>query len=180
MTHVCRMASMKEVMLYGGAAKCAVPSDWIDAASFRDVPDHQEVYMHPTAEGEQSVIIEILQYEETVTDENAAAYYFNDLANADGASSAELDQTQSNVSKVDIFGSEVIRIDFAGVQMKAKLGPTSPTMPVHVLMSVIRAVNIHSDILITCHAFPEFSANIRSVHKAIVDSLRFVDKSLFD
>ena len=170
---------MKKVELYGGAATCMMPSDWVDASAFRDVPDHQEVYMHPHAEGEQSVIIEILQYDDNLTDDSAAAYYFNDLANADGASSADIDIKRTRCLSTDVFGVSVRRGDISGVHMKAKLGPNSPKMPVVVLMSVIRATNIHSDILVTCHALPEFAKAIENVHESIVDSLRFVDKSLF-
>ncbi len=170
---------MKEVALYGGAAKCMMPSDWVDASSFRDVPDHQEVYMHPTAKGEQSVIIEILQYDDKLPDDKAAEYYFNDLANADGAPSVEIDANRTKTSMVEMFGVPVTRGDISGVHMKAKLGPSSPTSPVMVLMSVIRAVNIGSDILVTCHSFPEFLSEIRDVHDSIIDSLRFVDKRLF-
>lgn len=170
---------MKEVSLYGGAAKCMVPSDWVDASTFRDVPDHQEVFMHPHAVGEQSVIIEILEYDDKLSDNDAAAYYFNDLANADGATSAEIDASKTRVIPVEVFGASVSRCDVSGVHMKAKLGPSSPTMPVIVLMSVIRAVNIHSDILVTCHALPEFASAIESVHRSVADTLRFVDRSLF-
>jgi len=170
---------MKEVALYGGAAKCMIPSDWVDASSFRDVPDHQEVFMHPHAVGEQSVIIEILEYDQTLPDDKAAAYYFNDLANADGASSTEIDADRTRISTVNIFGTTVPRCDIAGIHMKAKLGPNSPTKPVVVLMSVIRAVNIHSDILVTSHALPEYGSAIRNVHESVLDSLRFIEKSLF-
>lgn len=170
---------MKEVKLYGGAATCMMPADWLDASNFRDVPDHQEVYIHPTGDGEQSVIIEILQYDDKLTDDEAGAYYFNDLANADGANSSIIDVNHAPTSKVDILGGLATRVDTSGVHMKAKLGPASPTMPIVVLMSLIRAPHIDSDILITCHSLRETSSEIRKVHDSIVGSLRFLDNSLF-
>jgi hypothetical protein len=170
---------MKEVELFGGAAKCMLPPDWLDASSFRDVPDHQEVFIHPTAKGEQSVIIEILEYEAKITDCEAGTYYFNDLANADGASSSTIDENIASLSEREIFGQGVTVISISGVQVKGKLGPESPTVPVVVLMSLIRAPHIHSDILVTCHSFPEFASEIHVIHNSVMGTLRFVDEGLF-
>jgi hypothetical protein len=46
--------------------------------SLLKVPDHQEVYVD--RESDMSLIVELLAYEETVSDDLAAAHYFNDLA----------------------------------------------------------------------------------------------------
>lgn len=42
------------------------------------VPDHQEVYVD--RDSEMSLIVELLSYDEDVSDDQAAAHYYNDLA----------------------------------------------------------------------------------------------------
>ena len=44
------------------------------------VPDHQEVFADEVSEA--SVIVEILSHDKTVSDSDAAAHYFNDMAQA--------------------------------------------------------------------------------------------------
>lgn len=169
----------KEVTLFGGAAKCLVPSDWVDASTFRDVPDHQEVYMHPTAKGEQSVIIEILLYDETLADTEAGEYYFRDLGNADDASSMEIFRTSCERKDVEVFEFVAKRIDTDGIQVKGKLGSSSVSSPVVVLMSLFRIPQLNSDILITCHALTDNRLEIQEVYHLVSDSLCFLDRSLF-
>jgi hypothetical protein len=169
----------KEVSLYGGSATCMMPATWVDASSLRDVPDHQEVYVHPEAQFEQSVIIEILQYESSFPDTDAGMHFFNDLANADGSTSIEIDATRNASEKVKFLELDVTQIHVQGVQTKAKTGPASEMGPVFVLMDVIRVPRFDSDILVTCHSLPEGRANIEVIHEGIVRSLRFRDSSLF-
>ena len=64
--------------LFGGAITMSLPDNFEDVSSLRQVPDHQEVFVDKLTE--TSLIVEILNYEETITDENAASYYFEDLA----------------------------------------------------------------------------------------------------
>ena len=45
---------------------------------FRTVPDHQEVFVD--ADTDQCVIVDIVQYQSDVADEDAGAYFFNNLA----------------------------------------------------------------------------------------------------
>jgi Ran-interacting Mog1 protein len=49
---------MREVALFGGAARVMLPARMEDVSDFRPVPDHQEVYTDASAD--QSVIVEIL------------------------------------------------------------------------------------------------------------------------
>jgi hypothetical protein len=64
--------------LYGGAITITLPDSFKDVSDLRPVPDHQEVYLdqHTSA----SFIIEILNYEDSITNDMAASYYFDDLA----------------------------------------------------------------------------------------------------
>ncbi|KGG50833.1 hypothetical protein DI09_53p50 [Mitosporidium daphniae] len=44
--------------LFGGALQVALPSGFIDASQFRQIPDHQEVYL--SQDSETSIIVELL------------------------------------------------------------------------------------------------------------------------
>jgi len=167
------------VELYGGAAKCLMPVGWIDASTLREIPDHQEVYLHPEAHFEQSVIIEILQFESNVSDADASSHFFNDLGLADGSLQSDLEHSKTTFSPVVFLSSQATRIHFEGVQLKAKVGSSSPVNPVLVYMELIRVPELGSDILVTCHSLPDGKNEIEAVHRLVVDSLEFLDKSLF-
>ena len=168
----------KDVPLFGGAAHCNVPSVWIDASLLRDIPSHQEVYVHK--EGGESVIIEILQHEESVSDEAAGEFFFKDLADADAAVSWQLDSA-SSVQPCSFLGAPGTRIDVSGVQVKGKSGPHAVAAPVGVFMTVFRSPQFQSDILVTCHFDnPTDESHNRTVAQTIADSLQFTDAALFD
>lgn len=66
--------------LFGGALSCDVPADWRDVSDIRQVPDHQEVWQEMDG---SVLIVEILQRQE-IDDQNAALFFFNDLAESNG------------------------------------------------------------------------------------------------
>jgi hypothetical protein len=71
--------------LYGGAIVAAVPPSFVDVSAFRTVPDYQEV-LADTREGrDASFIVELLDREEEATDADAAVFYFNQMAEDNGA-----------------------------------------------------------------------------------------------
>ena len=51
---------MAEVQLFGGAITCLFPAEFEDISSIRQVPDHQEVYVHRGFDS--SFIVEVLEY----------------------------------------------------------------------------------------------------------------------
>ena len=68
--------------LFGGALVCQIPDDWRDVSDVRQVPDHQECWQ----DGEGRVwVVEILDRHAAVADAGAAAFFFHDLAQANGA-----------------------------------------------------------------------------------------------
>ena len=84
---------IKRRELFGGAIAIAIPSEWRDVSLVRQVPDHQECYQDCTFhDGSKShlkgtggcLIIEILGRENEIKDENAAMFFFRDLAEANG------------------------------------------------------------------------------------------------
>lgn len=70
-------------------------------SNFREVPDHQEVWAD--ANTDQSIIIEILAYEPTVTDDNVLAFHWNELASSNGATGEH-----SQITATQILAPEMV------------------------------------------------------------------------
>jgi Ran-interacting Mog1 protein len=78
---------MIERQLFGGALSCQIPADWIDVSDIRQVPDHQECW-RDDGDGTSApslLVVEILEWQPEIANENAAAYYFQNLAEANDA-----------------------------------------------------------------------------------------------
>jgi hypothetical protein len=109
--------SFTEIPLYGGAMTVDLPSQFADTRSvlkfhpsvsrhaplttnsqIREVPDHQEVYID--TDGYSSVVVEILEYVDKPSDEEALQYHFADLVDGTGDSTNMLDQGTAVMSKV--------------------------------------------------------------------------------
>jgi hypothetical protein len=58
--------------LFGGALSCLLPPGAKDVSEVRQIPDNQEVLVHE--ETDQSIVIELLEYEEAVDGEQAVKY----------------------------------------------------------------------------------------------------------
>lgn len=80
--HLSSISDSKSTLrdLFGGAITMNIPESYKDVSDLRQVPDHQEVYLDQRSTA--SFIVEILSYEDSVPDDNAAAYFFDDLAQA--------------------------------------------------------------------------------------------------
>ncbi|RLN54374.1 hypothetical protein BBJ28_00009724 [Nothophytophthora sp. Chile5] len=74
--------------LFGGALSCEIPEGFADVSSFRQVPDNQEVFAN--AATDQCVIVELLQFESSVSDAASAQYFFNEIAQANGCGPDEV------------------------------------------------------------------------------------------
>jgi hypothetical protein len=160
--------------LFGGAASCEVPQDWIDVSTLRDVPDNQEVFVDRT--GDVSAIVEILEYQKNVADKDAAVFFFNDLADADHAQSTQIDEVGEVVPWTLLPGTTgSCMIEIKGQQVKAKSGPGRDPTNVFVFISVFRAPSVNADILVTTHA----ASDLTEVHRRISQSLNFTDPHLF-
>lgn len=59
------------------------PNHVVDVSELREIPDNQEVFAH--AHTDQSLIVELLEYQAEVEDEHAAAYHFQDIAGSNRA-----------------------------------------------------------------------------------------------
>jgi len=94
------MYQLRPRPLYGGAITLGVPQPWRDLSDVRQVPDHQEVWQDCTIEGTVSglggdqarsegtgavLVVEILDRQSGVADEDAGRFFFEDLADSNGA-----------------------------------------------------------------------------------------------
>ncbi|TRZ03582.1 hypothetical protein DNTS_013497 [Danionella cerebrum] len=64
--------------LFGGALSAVIPPNSKDISELREIPDNQEVFAH--SQTDQSIIIELLEYQSQVQDAEAARYHFEDVA----------------------------------------------------------------------------------------------------
>ena len=78
------MASARQTPLFGGAITCSIPIHWRDVSTVRQVPDNQEVYQDCTEETGAVLVVEILQHQADVKNEDAAMFFFGDLAESNG------------------------------------------------------------------------------------------------
>ncbi|CAG5862565.1 unnamed protein product [Menidia menidia] len=69
--------------LFGGALSAVVPPGALDVSELRDIPDNQEVFAHRHTD--QSLIVELLEYQAQVSDQEAARYHFEDIAGSNKA-----------------------------------------------------------------------------------------------
>ncbi|XP_067368545.1 ran guanine nucleotide release factor [Channa argus] len=69
--------------LFGGALSAVVPHSATDISDLREIPDNQEVFAH--AHTDQSLIVELVEYQGRVADQDAARYHFEDIAGSNKA-----------------------------------------------------------------------------------------------
>ncbi|XP_038162856.1 ran guanine nucleotide release factor [Cyprinodon tularosa] len=69
--------------LFGGALSAVLPSNITDISELREIPDNQEVFAHPHTD--QSLIVELLEYQGQVADQDAARFHFEDIAGSNKA-----------------------------------------------------------------------------------------------
>ncbi|XP_048090835.1 ran guanine nucleotide release factor isoform X2 [Alosa alosa] len=70
--------------LFGGALSATFPPSVQDISELREIPDNQEVFAH--RDTDQSIIVELLEYQSQVENEDAAKYHFEDVAGSNKAS----------------------------------------------------------------------------------------------
>lgn len=69
--------TMTSVDLYGGAIKTVIPNGFLDVATIKPVPDHQEVFVSKT--NDESIIFDILEKVD-FSDEEAANVHLQEIA----------------------------------------------------------------------------------------------------
>lgn len=93
------MSNNQTVDLYGGAITCEIPTTWRDVSEVRQVPDHQCVFQDCVENTDALLVFEILERQDDIRDSNAAKFFFEDLADSNGAITSE----QRQVVQSDVF-----------------------------------------------------------------------------
>jgi hypothetical protein len=201
------MASSKHVDLFGGAIGCTLPSHWRDVSTIRQVPDNQEVYQDCTEQTGAVMVVEILQYQDDVKNDDAARFFFGDLADSNGCGDGDSILESSRVfddavSSNDEEKSEdhvvhnilntikqssaknccVIAVGSQRViQGKAYTGAgTAAEKRIRVEMCIMRLENVETDLLITLSApSDEPSAGVSDHFRNILSGFLINDWTLF-
>lgn len=194
--------------LYGGAIRMNLPSKWRDLSMIRQgVPDNVECFQDCTfqdgsrkmLEGTGAcIIVEILGRQDDVKDEDAASFFFKDLAEANGGELGDLDyssvqcvgaqkkNTAKNGINMPSMARTVCVCSCIGDQSIAPLKNRTELEPgkadsVKVELCVIRLEKEETDILISL-SMPHPSETYTSHSKLFLDILKgfqIVDWSLF-
>jgi hypothetical protein len=152
--------------LFGGAITCQLTpdEDWRDVSDIRQVPDHQECWQD--IEG-RLLVVEILDRQSSVTDEQAAAYFFQDLAESNGMKAPGTDlhftpqpELSSN-GNMNLSGAglpDSAKVCFGTGYQKVALGKehdiagnprTQQVQSIRVELCAIRLPSIGTELLIT-------------------------------
>ena len=162
-----------EVPLYGGAMLADMPKSFADASQFREVPDHQEVWVDTSSD--RSVIIEILEKKD-VPDEEAMEFFLADLAAFNDAKESKLLSTRSaSPEEVPHLNCRVFLA--LGQQMAAKF-QEEDVHPVTIHAAVLRLPEVDTDILITLND-PEASDESSGILAQLLKTFRIADWQLF-
>ncbi|KAG0069148.1 hypothetical protein BGZ89_003438 [Linnemannia elongata] len=94
------MATVNQQELYGGAITINLPSKFGTISHVREVPDHQEVFVN--VDEDQSVIVEILELAAEASDDNCAAFHFQQLAEDNDAEDASTIQSVSVLNNAEL------------------------------------------------------------------------------
>lgn len=164
--------------LFGGSISCFLPSNAHDMSNFREIPDNQEVFCHEKTD--QSIIFDILEYQDHVQGEEAAKYHFTDIADfneAGGEAEVTLiepiPREQSNVKQCCdawfLLGRQMVS--------KYKEGADAKNL-IHVMMVLYRLPQFQSDILVIMND-PVAISNISSSSSSSLNDTSKWDKEQF-
>lgn len=141
--------SRKPHPLFGGALTAVLPPNATDVSELREIPDNQEVFVHPNTD--QSLIVELVEYQAQVADPDAARYHFEDIAGSNKASEPGSFQTASvgTLPKADVSLSECSSAwVLTGTQCVSKFNEEARnTVSLH--LGLFRLPQFSTDILIT-------------------------------
>ncbi|XP_078284280.1 ran guanine nucleotide release factor [Rhinoraja longicauda] len=135
--------------LFGGAFSVTLPPHSIDVSDIREIPDNQEVFVHSGTD--QSIIVDLLEYQWQVPDEEAARYHFEDVTSINGA----LGEAGTEVLCVEAVARDQMALRefssawfLSGRQQVAKFNEqVKNTVNIH--LALFRVPQYSTDILVT-------------------------------
>lgn len=141
-----------ERLLFGGAITCSFPHRLQDVSSIRDVPDYQEVYTDPNRD--ESIIVELLEFEQNVADDQSALWFLQDLADEQDAGQPLVIEAVKTLTSADtpLLGSPLTVTAAIGKMAvsKGRQGVEAQNV-LRVYLANIRLRNANTDVLVTVH-----------------------------
>ncbi|XP_061104151.1 ran guanine nucleotide release factor [Conger conger] len=135
--------------LFGGALSAVIPHSASDISELREIPDNQEVFVHKHTD--QSLMVDLLEYQAQVQDIEAARYHFEDLAGSNEASSPGFSKvvhveplTKSQLSLQECSCAFLL----TGTQRVSKFNEEAKNA-VNVHLGLFRLPQFSTDILVT-------------------------------
>uniref|UniRef100_A0A673CAT0 Ran guanine nucleotide release factor n=1 Tax=Sphaeramia orbicularis TaxID=375764 RepID=A0A673CAT0_9TELE len=135
--------------LFGGALSAVIPPSATDISELREIPDNQEVFAH--AHTDQSLIVELVEYQAQVADHDAPRYHFEDIAGSNKALEPGAYEVASVVAlpKAELSLSESSSAwMLTGTQCVSKFNEEAKnTVTLH--LGLFRLPQVSTDILVT-------------------------------
>jgi len=170
--------------LFGGTLQCQVPINLVDVSNFRQVPDHQEVFVTPDSD-DATLSVEIVEHSEQVEDAKASQYYFEDLAAGNEAQSWTIERVGN--SDAPILQSKIVPVASvtlcAGIQYGVSKFHLAGQNDLAVWLAIVRIPSHNADIILSL-SLPIRPTNVvvggaEQIFNTILSSLSINDKSLF-
>ncbi|EMD97534.1 hypothetical protein COCC4DRAFT_75047 [Bipolaris maydis ATCC 48331] len=184
----------KATPLYGGAITVDLPSNYSDASLIRQIPSHQEVYLHNT--GYTSIVLEILEYVDKPSDEEALQYHFADLVDGTGDATTMVAQAKGEMKNLP--QTPILTLTFIQTPPSPAAGaPPARKTPEYTFIQLIlvRLKEQATDIMITINSphYPgEYSpaaspssetqlmTQAKRIKEKVLDSFAIKDWGLFE
>uniref|UniRef100_A0A665VXI4 Ran guanine nucleotide release factor n=1 Tax=Echeneis naucrates TaxID=173247 RepID=A0A665VXI4_ECHNA len=135
--------------LFGGALSAVIPHSAADVSELREIPDNQEVFAH--AHTDQSLIVELVEYQGQIADQDSARYHFEDIAGSNKALEPGAFEVTSVTAlpKSDLLLSECSSAwMLTGTQCVSKFNEEARnTVTLH--LGLLRLPQFSTDVLIT-------------------------------
>ncbi|XP_051552169.1 ran guanine nucleotide release factor [Myxocyprinus asiaticus] len=135
--------------LFGGALSAVIPPSAQDISDLRQIPDNQEVFGN--SQTDQSIIIELLEYQSQVQNADAARYHFEDVA----ASNKAADSGSWEIRGVEQLPQSELSLQecssawlLSGAQLVSKFNEEAKNT-VNIHLCLFRLPQYTTDILVT-------------------------------
>lgn len=201
------MVELTAKELYGGAIIMDIPTDMIDASTFRQIPDTQEVYVGKE-NPDYSIIVDLLECVPATTLDNALDEHMQEITRLNGAQLSNTKVLAQRDTAPPPSSSTLIKPTFSGIrvfeQVVPKFGKQQDMESVVIAIALLRLpAPASADILITVNrhvsggdtrdipntATSQLNSNSSSIHKStknleelaakIVQSVKVCNLSLF-
>ncbi|CAH8517013.1 unnamed protein product [Schistosoma margrebowiei] len=135
---------MQSHPLFDGAFQCLLPTNVVDASDLRQIPDNQEVFVHPSTS--QSITIDILEYVDASNHEDAARMHFNEIGAANEATDSNISSLRTvSLHNPDPYCSSVVLL--SGQQKVSKFNQSNEDV-VFIYMALYRYTQFQADVLV--------------------------------